>query len=561
MGAVWLAKLRGKHGFEKLVAIKTILGDLAREPRFREMFLDEARIAVRVEHPNVAQVLDLGEEDDLLYIVMEWVEGAALDVVLRRVRAHGGAVPIEVALRIVADAAAGLHAAHDARDDRGEPLGLVHRDVSPQNILVMERGAVKVIDFGIARARDGLVAEANARNVRGKMAYMAPEQARAKVIDRRADVWSLGAVLYELLSGAPPVRNVQELASLVEGRASIAPLPDRVPIEVRATVRRALSIEPALRFPSALDLSLEIENALAASRTPTTAADVARFVAQSVPRAITHRAGTSALRIDVTTIASMPPPTWQRTRTEGRDETAIAPVATAIVIVGDDPEEARAAARLLDDATTAPYGPRDGDAVRIGVITDANVERARRAFNDGEVDALVALPADTRALRDAVDAAIARASRRHDARGRAAQLAEEDRLRRLIAHHTVRLDEVRRAAAYAANAARLRDVGELEARRAHARGTPLSLLVYRMRRPKVVTPAIEMDRVRSIVDSGAAVLTDQYGEILALAPETTGERLRARLAGALSGGDAAVATLAPGESFDDLLSRARAEVA
>src|SRR5258708_1447784 len=148
MATVWLARLRGKRGFEKLFAVKTIRTELVEDPRFQEMFLDEARIASGIQHPNVAQILDLGEQRDVLFIVMEWVDGDSLAKIRRLVTKIGGRVPVGLALRILADACAGLHAAHELRDDHGEPLGIVHRDVSPQNILVSAGGAVKVIDFG-----------------------------------------------------------------------------------------------------------------------------------------------------------------------------------------------------------------------------------------------------------------------------------------------------------------------------------------------------------------------------------------------------------------------------
>src|SRR5271165_1080543 len=136
MATVWLAQLRGKRGFEKLFAIKTIKTDLTDDPRFQEMFLDEARIASGIQHPNVAQILDLGEQEQVLYIVMEWVDGESLAKIRKLTSKRKSVLPIGVALRVLADACSGLHAAHELRDDDGEHLGIVHRDVSPQNILI-----------------------------------------------------------------------------------------------------------------------------------------------------------------------------------------------------------------------------------------------------------------------------------------------------------------------------------------------------------------------------------------------------------------------------------------
>src|SRR5260221_3964194 len=142
MATVWLARMRGKRGFEKLFAIKTIRSELSEDARFEEMFLDEARIASGIQHPNVAQILDLGEQDGTLYIVMEWVDGDSLSMLRRAAMKRGGPVPLGIALRIMADACAGLHAAHQLKDRDGNLLGVVHRDGSPQNILVSTAGHV-----------------------------------------------------------------------------------------------------------------------------------------------------------------------------------------------------------------------------------------------------------------------------------------------------------------------------------------------------------------------------------------------------------------------------------
>src|SRR5437867_4503413 len=152
MASVWLARLHGKHGFEKLVAVKTILPQFAQDLQFQRMFLDEARIASGIQHPNVAQILDLGEQEDVLYIVMEWVDGDSLAKVRKLAPKRGTSLPLGVMLRVIADACAGLHAAHQLRDVKGKNLDIVHRDVSPQNILISAAGSVRVIDFGIAKA-------------------------------------------------------------------------------------------------------------------------------------------------------------------------------------------------------------------------------------------------------------------------------------------------------------------------------------------------------------------------------------------------------------------------
>src|SRR5262249_54070569 len=163
------------------------------------MFLDEARIASGIQHPNVAQILDLGEQDATLYIVMEWVDGESLSKIRKIAQKKGVPLPLGLALRILSDACAGLHAAHELADRQGKSLGVVHRDVSPHNILVGSAGSVKVIDFGVAKARDRGAGETRSGIVKGKLRYMAPEQAQGRALDRRADLWALGVCLYELV--------------------------------------------------------------------------------------------------------------------------------------------------------------------------------------------------------------------------------------------------------------------------------------------------------------------------------------------------------------------------
>ncbi|MCA9647064.1 MAG: serine/threonine protein kinase, partial [Myxococcales bacterium] len=148
MAAVWAARLHGTRGFSKTVAIKTMLPTISDDPMFEQMFLDEATIASNIRHPNVVQIQDLGEQNDILYLVMEWVDGEPLSAI-RRAAAKEGGIPRNIAVRIVADACAGLHAAHELKDETGEPLGLVHRDISPQNILLTFDGQVKIVDFGV----------------------------------------------------------------------------------------------------------------------------------------------------------------------------------------------------------------------------------------------------------------------------------------------------------------------------------------------------------------------------------------------------------------------------
>jgi serine/threonine-protein kinase len=282
MASVWLARFGGRLGFERMVVIKMILPQYSQDPRFKDMFLDEARIASKIEHSNVARILDVGEQNDNYFIVMEWVDGDSLSKILREVEQRKEMVPAGVAMRIVADAAAGLHAAHELKARDGTNLGVVHRDVSPQNILVANNGTTMIIDFGVAKARDRLSQETSAGQLKGKIRYMAPEQALGRAIDHRADIWALGAMLYEMFAGAPPYDGANEVATLhkLTSGQRPAPLPSTVPELVANIVTRALGYEPEERYETALELNLALENAMVQLNEPTSAAVVSAYTAE-----------------------------------------------------------------------------------------------------------------------------------------------------------------------------------------------------------------------------------------------------------------------------------------
>jgi serine/threonine-protein kinase len=297
MATVWVARLLGKHGFEKLVAIKTILPHFAQEPLFHGMFLDEARIASRIQHVNVAQILDLGDQDGTVFLAMEWVEGDALSWLARRVREKGLPFPPGIALRVLADVCSGLHAAHELRDRSGTSLEIVHRDVSPHNILVSNQGIAKVIDFGIAKARGRLGGDTETGSFKGKVRYVAPEQALTpRSADRRADIWSVGAVLYTLVAGRPPYEAENEMATLgrlASGRPP-APLPPTVHKALRSVANHALALRPEDRPKTAEELRAALENALHEMSLGVTSADVAAFYSTHLADRIEARAAAVA---------------------------------------------------------------------------------------------------------------------------------------------------------------------------------------------------------------------------------------------------------------------------
>ena len=264
MATVWVSRLLGKHGFEKLIAIKTILPQYADDPAFQKMFLDEARIASMIRHPNVAEIIDLGEAENTLYIAMEYVDGDSWSKLHNAAVKAGSRIPISILLRVAADAAAGLHAAHELRDSAGQLLQVVHRDVSPQNVLVGMNGHTKLIDFGVAKARDRMSQETSAGLVKGKIQYASPEQALGSDVDRRTDVWALGTILYQMLAGRLPYdadNQVAMLHMLTSGHPPPA-LPGSVPPNVAAVIMRSLQPQREHRFASCAEFQAALESVM-----------------------------------------------------------------------------------------------------------------------------------------------------------------------------------------------------------------------------------------------------------------------------------------------------------
>ena len=215
MAEVFLARLIGVEGFERRVAIKRILPHLSESDEFRAMFLDEARLAAQLTHPNIVHIYDFGKADDYYFIAMEYVDGVDIGRLIRRAKERP--VPFEVAARIFADVCAGLHFAHNASDPMGRKLDVVHRDVTPQNVLVSWDGVVKLVDFGIAKAAFA-AGRTRPGVVKGKYAYMSPEQVEGRSLDGRSDLFAAGICLYELVTGVPLFRRDDVTASMREIR-------------------------------------------------------------------------------------------------------------------------------------------------------------------------------------------------------------------------------------------------------------------------------------------------------------------------------------------------------
>jgi eukaryotic-like serine/threonine-protein kinase len=262
MAVVHFGRLLGPVGFSRTVAIKRMHTHLARDPGFRAMFLDEARLAARIRHSNVVPILDVLEADDELYLVMEYVHGESFDWLLKSVGRREQVVPVPISTGIVRDALHGLHAAHEATSERGRALGIVHRDVSPHNILVGADGLARVHDFGVAKAQARVQLTAEGQ-LKGKIAYMAPEQVDQGGVDRRADVWSASVVLWEALTGKR-LFSGDHPAQLMK-RVLSQPIPwprelaGDVPAELEQVVMRGLERDPELRFGTAREMALALD--------------------------------------------------------------------------------------------------------------------------------------------------------------------------------------------------------------------------------------------------------------------------------------------------------------
>lgn len=262
MATVYFGRLLGAGGFKRIVAIKRLHPHLAQDPAFAPMLLDEARLAGRVRHPNVIQMLDVEARGGELFIVMEYVHGVSLSHLLQAMRAEDSAVPLKIAAAIVSGVLHGLHAAHEAQGEDGEPLALVHRDVSPQNILVGADGVARVLDFGIAKATDRLQTTRDGQ-IKGKLAYMAAEQLCGEAVDRRADIYAAGVVLWETLTGQRLFGGETEAITLKRILEGTVPRPrsvlPNIPPEVEEVTLRALAVDPARRFETARQMALALE--------------------------------------------------------------------------------------------------------------------------------------------------------------------------------------------------------------------------------------------------------------------------------------------------------------
>src|SRR5688572_1915715 len=279
MATVWVGRESSDVG-DRLIAVKAMLPELAQRPEFRTMFLEEGQIVRAIDHPNVVRVHEVGEDRGVLFMAMEWVQGDSLRAVHREARKRGP-IPTELAVRIIADTAAGLHAAHELRGWDGELRNLVHCDVSPHNILVGTDGRARLVDFGVANGILHGEPDGNEK-VKGKFGYMSPEQARGEDVDRRSDVFSLGIVLYELTTGERLFQGetpAHTLRMVSQGRiVNPARMFPGYPPRLASIVMTALERDATARFQTADDFRTALEQYLVEERMMVSQASVGQLV-------------------------------------------------------------------------------------------------------------------------------------------------------------------------------------------------------------------------------------------------------------------------------------------
>jgi serine/threonine-protein kinase len=283
MAVVYLAASQGPRGFLKLVVVKELKEELAGDLDFTGMFVDEARIAARLNHPNIVQTYEVVEEEDKFFLVMEYLEGQAFSAVRTRL-SKLGSLTRDHQLRVIVDMLEGLHYAHELTDYDGKPLSLVHRDVSPHNVFVTYAGEVKLVDFGIAKAADSS-SHTKTGVIKGKISYMAPEQAFAKKVDRRADIFSAGVMLWEALSGRRMWKGMPDAAIIHHlSLGTIPKIEDEaadVPPELVNVCTRALAANPDERYATAADMKRDLDAYLRALPSPPTAREFGAMLSQA----------------------------------------------------------------------------------------------------------------------------------------------------------------------------------------------------------------------------------------------------------------------------------------
>ncbi len=294
MATVYLARAIGMVDFRRFFAVKRLHPHLAKDPDFVAMFIDEAKLAARIHHPNVVPIFEIGMKDEQYFLVMDYIEGDTASRLIVRAKHSAKLLPIGFTVRVLVDTLAGLHAAHELANDEGKPLEIIHRDVSPQNILVGVDGVARITDFGVARAAARIGERTQTGHLKGKLAYMAPEQIRGGVVDRRVDVFAAGIVLWEMLAGERLFKAETDGETLFKVAAAEVPeltqLVPGLPPPIAEVCLRALAKDPADRWATAADFGDALEAAARTAGTMFTARESAALVNELVGQEITaHR--------------------------------------------------------------------------------------------------------------------------------------------------------------------------------------------------------------------------------------------------------------------------------
>jgi serine/threonine protein kinase len=292
MAEVFRAESEGLQGFRKQVAIKRVLPHLSSKKKFISMFLDEARLSAQLSHSNCVQVFDIGVGDSAYFIVMEFVDGANLKAIIEHIKKTGKDFPVEAAVHISLEICKGLAYAHELTDPNGVPLYIVHRDMSPPNVLITKHGEVKIVDFGLAKANSQLE-KSEPGIIKGKFSYLAPEAAMAQEVDARTDIFAVGIILWELLAGQRLFLGDTDFQTVKKVQAAVVPsisqINKKVPPDLEKIIARALARDPAQRYANARDLGMELSKFMFRHGVPVSTFDISTLVQGAMKERQRHR--------------------------------------------------------------------------------------------------------------------------------------------------------------------------------------------------------------------------------------------------------------------------------
>ena len=412
MAEVFRARQTGADGFERFVAIKRILPGIAADHDFVEMFIDEAKIAVQLSHPNIAQIYDLGMEDGVYFIAQEYVHGRDMGAIVERQKAAGVPLPIPFVVHIGMKVCEALQHAHTAVGPGGQPLRIIHRDVSPSNVLVSYEGAVKVIDFGLAKAQ-GRLATTQVGVVKGKLAYLSPEQAKGRPIDSRSDLFSLGTCMFEWLTGQRLFLRANDVDTVMAiQRAEVPPLRalrPEVPPKLQAIVLKALAPDPDRRYPAAAEMAEELLAFSYEARMSTRRATLGDYVQTLFPEDFTQDwAEPTDPRPRRDTVPSSPTVDVDLLPTADLDLLAPEPDSARPSWTTREDDEPRTTPLDRDAAATSLPGPIAGDRVTRELLPLESVGARAATGNIDDIDdiddideeSFEALPPDAHAFDD-----------------------------------------------------------------------------------------------------------------------------------------------------------------